>query len=45
MPIHSPHTAIDDELLSAFLDGQVTPDERRRVESALANDAALAGAL
>lgn len=41
----SPHDAIDDELLSAYLDGQVTPQERRRIEAALAADPALAGAL
>lgn len=45
MIIHPPHDAIDDELLSAFLDGQVTPEEQRRVEAALAGNAGLAGSL
>ena len=45
MIIHPPHDAIDEELLSAYLDGQVTPQEQRRVEAALAGDAALAGSL
>ncbi len=45
MTTHPPHNTIDDDLLSSFLDGQVTPDERRRVEAALAADAGLAGSL
>jgi hypothetical protein len=45
MIIHPPHDAIDDELLSAFVDGQVTTEEQRRVEAALKSDAALAGSL
>jgi hypothetical protein len=45
MIIHPPHDAIDDELLSAFIDGQVTTEEQRRVEAALKSDAALAGSL
>lgn len=45
MIIHPSHDAIDEELLSAYLDGQVTPQDQRRIEVALAGDAALAGAL
>lgn len=45
MIIHPPQDVIDDELLSAFLDGHVTAEEQRRVEAALAGDAALAGSL
>lgn len=45
MTIHPPHDAIDEELLSAYLDGQVTPQDQRRIEAALAADPALAGAL
>lgn len=45
MITHLSHDAIDDELLSAYLDGQVTPQDQRRIEAALADDAALAGAL
>ena len=45
MTTHPHHDAIDDELLSAFLDGQVSPADQRRIEAALAGDPALAGAL
>ena len=45
MIIHPTNDAIDDELLSAFLDGQVTPSDQRRIEAALAGDPALAAAL
>src|SRR3954470_14351031 len=34
----TPPPPIDDELLSAYLDGQVTPSERAAVEAALAAD-------
>jgi anti-sigma factor RsiW len=45
MFIHPPNEAIDDELLSAYLDGQVTPQDQERVEAVLAGDAALANSL
>jgi hypothetical protein len=45
MIIHPPQDAIDDELLSAYLDGAVTPQNRSRVEAAVASDAALAASL
>ncbi len=45
MIIHPPNDAIDDDLLSSFLDGQLLPQDRRRVEAALASDAALAASL
>ncbi|HSN78351.1 MAG TPA: zf-HC2 domain-containing protein [Anaerolineae bacterium] len=45
MIIHPPNDAIDDELLSAYLDGQLLPQDQRRVEAALAGDAALASSL
>ena len=45
MIIHPPHEAIDEELLSAYLDGQVTAQDQRRIEVALAGDATLAGSL
>jgi hypothetical protein len=45
MIIHPPNDAIDDELLSAYLDGQVTPQDQGRIEAALAADAGLAGSL
>jgi len=45
MIIQPPIDAIDDELLSAYLDGQLLPQDQRRVEAALAGDAALASSL
>jgi hypothetical protein len=45
MIIHPPQDAIDDELLSSYLDGQLPPEDQRRVEAALAADASLAGSL
>ncbi len=45
MIIHPPNDAIDDELLSSYLDGQLPPQEQRRIEAALAGDAALASSL
>jgi anti-sigma factor RsiW len=45
MIIHPPNDTIDDELLSAYLDGQLLPQDQRRVEAALAGDAALASSL
>lgn len=45
MIIHPPQDAIDDELLSSYLDGQLPPQDQRRVEAALASDAALAASL
>jgi hypothetical protein len=45
MIIHPPHDTIDDELLSAFLDGQVSPEDRSRIQAALTRDATLASSL
>ncbi|MFZ2361668.1 MAG: hypothetical protein WA040_20175 [Anaerolineae bacterium] len=45
MTIHPPNDAIDDELLSSYLDGQLLPQDQQRVEAALARDAALAASL
>ncbi len=45
MIIHPPNDAIDEELLSAYLDGQVAPHDQRRIEAAAAGDPALAGSL
>lgn len=45
MSIHPPNDAIDDDLLSSYLDGQLLPHDQRRVEAALASDASLAASL
>jgi hypothetical protein len=45
MIIHPPQDAIDDVLLSSYLDGRLSPQDQRRVEAALAADASLAGSL
>ena len=45
MIIHPPNEVIDDDLLSSYLDGQLLPQDQRRVEAALAGDAALAASL
>lgn len=45
MIIHPPHDAIDEELLSAYLDGQLAPEDQRRVEATLAADAGVANSL
>lgn len=41
LPIRGDHPPIDDELLSAYLDGQVSPAEHATVETAIAADPAL----
>ena len=45
MIIHPPNDAIDDELLSSYLDGQLLSQDQRRVEAALAADTSLASSL
>ncbi len=41
IPIRGDHPPIDDELLSAYLDGQVSSTERAAVEAAIATDPAV----
>src|SRR5947209_832947 len=41
MPIRGNRPPIDDEILSAYLDGQVSPAERDAVEAAIAADPAV----